>query len=286
MQFLRRYSARPATPADRNAVLTLTRYEERVHLHLDWRPVDDWLGEQPFWLVERGSKVVGALACPADMPEAAWVRLLAVAAGHAEADIWAEAWPRVQADLRAQNVPTLAALSLEPWSQRLYAAAGFKRTHDVVVLTRPVSNPLNVAALRESAAIRPAEPADHAAIIHIDQTAFQPPWRLSAGMLQLAIRQAENLTVAEVNGQIIGFQLTTPSRAGAHLARLGVLPAWQGRGVGRALVARLIRDCQQKRRGEITVNTQNTNATSLAVYQRLGFRLNGVRFPVFQHFLT
>lgn len=284
MQFLRRYSARPATLADRNAVLALTRYEERVHLHLDWKPVDDWLGQAPFWLVERGSKVVGALACPADMPEAAWVRLLAVASGHTEADIWAEAWPRAQADLRAQAVPTLAALSLEAWSQRLYTAAGFKRTHDVVVLTRPVSNPLQTASLRQNVLIRPAEPADHEAIIHIDQTAFQPPWRLSAGMLRLALLQAENLTVAELDGQMLGFQLTTPSRAGAHLARLGVLPAWQGKGVGRALVARLIRDCQQKRRGEITVNTQNTNATSLAVYQRLGFRLNGVRFPVFQHF--
>lgn len=285
MQFLRRYTARSATSADRNAVLALTRYEERVHLHLDWKPIDDWLGNQSFWLVERGPRVVGALACPADTPDVAWVRLLAVAAGHAEADIWAEAWPHVQAELRAQRVPALAALSLEQWSNRLYTALGFKRTHDVVVLTRPMAAPLNTAILRDTAYVRAAEPADHDTIIHIDQTAFQPPWRLSAAMLRLAIVQAENLTVAEMDGQVVGFQLTTPSRAGAHLARLAVLPGWQGKGIGRALVGRLVRDCQQKRRGEITVNTQNTNATSLAVYQRLGFRLNGVRFPVFQHLL-
>jgi L-amino acid N-acyltransferase YncA len=33
---------------------------------------------------------------------------------------------------------------------------------------------------------------------------------------------------------------------------------------------------------ELTVNTQDSNAASLNVYQRLGFQLSGTRFPVFQ----
>ena len=33
---------------------------------------------------------------------------------------------------------------------------------------------------------------------------------------------------------------------------------------------------------ELTVNTQDSNAASLNIYQRLGFQLSGTRFPVFQ----
>jgi len=90
------------------------------------------------------------------------------------------------------------------------------------------------------------------------------------------------ITVAEVEGQLIGYQLSTPSRSGAHLARLAVLPEWQGRNIGTALAAYMIDHYQGRGADELTVNTQDSNTASLHVYERLGFQLNGTRFPVFQ----
>src|ERR1700693_4700505 len=72
-----RITIRPAIPSDRNALMALMRYEPNVHSHLDWKPAEDWLGSQPYLVAERGKRVIGALACPPDPPDAAWLRLFA-----------------------------------------------------------------------------------------------------------------------------------------------------------------------------------------------------------------
>lgn len=282
MLFARPLTARPAAPADRYAIQTLARYELHVHAHLDWKPVEDWLGQSPFWVAERGTRVVGALACPPDLPDCAWLRLFAAAEGVDAAAVWNLLWPAACAELVQHHVPMVAALSLEAWTEPLYQAAGFERTHDVVVLSRPPEAEQPAARPPAGAQLRAAEPADLAGIVAADTQAFAAPWQLAPEMIRLALAQAEYVSVAERAGVIVGYQLTTPSRAGAHLARLAVSPACQGHGLGQALVADLIAYYGRRGGREITVNTQHNNAASLAVYQRLGFQLTGTRFPVYQ----
>lgn len=285
MFFARTLKARPATPADRSAVQALCRAEERVHMHLDWRPVEDWLGEQPFVLVERGGRGVAALACPPDLPDVAWVRLLALADGLSALEAWALLWPVAQAELRRRQIPSVAALNLEPWSAELYEQAGLTRTHDVVVLSRTVGRaaPLMLGHTSTMLKVRRATPAEYATIIQIDTAAFTPPWQLSSAMLRLAIAQADYVTVAEaLNGELVGYQLSTASRGNSHLARLASLPRAQGQGVGSALMADLIAHYEALGGRELTVNTQHNNHASLAVYQKFGYSLTGARFPVYQ----
>jgi ribosomal-protein-alanine N-acetyltransferase len=133
-----------------------------------------------------------------------------------------------------------------------------------------------------AAAIRAARPSDYEAVTATDIAAFEPPWQMSAAVLYDAILRADLISVAEVEGQIVGYQLTTPSQFGAHLARLAVLPGWQGHGIGGGLVRHLVEYANQRGYREVTVNTQDTNAASLAVYRRLGFRRTGTRYPVYQ----
>jgi ribosomal protein S18 acetylase RimI-like enzyme len=130
--------------------------------------------------------------------------------------------------------------------------------------------------------VRPARAEDYPAIIATDTAAFGPPWQMSGELLGLAIHRADYLTVAEHSGVLVGFQLATPGHQGAHLARLAVQPEHQGRGIGAALVAEMLDHYHRRGAREITVNTQDTNTASLALYQRLGFTLNGLRFPVYQ----
>jgi ribosomal-protein-alanine N-acetyltransferase len=283
MLFSRPLTTRLATPEDRNAVQTLTRYEERVHLHLDWKPVEDWLGAEPFLVLERGRKMVAALACPPDRPDIAWLRLLVVAEGVEVRQAWQRLWPEAEAGLRRLQVTGIAALSLDDWTRPLYESGGLQPTHAVVVLSRPPR--LAVPRPRQAARIRAATALDTEAIVETDTAAFAPPWQLSAEMIRLAVHQAEYLSVAESEGQVVGYQLTTPSRTGAHLARLAVRPEQQGRGLGEALVHDLIEHLNQRGGRELTVNTQDNNRASLTVYQRLGFELTGARFPVYQRAL-
>lgn len=282
MWFSRSLTARPATLEDRPALQTLARYETRVHAHLDWKPVEDWLGRQPFVVAERGSRLVGALACPPDEADTAWLRFFGVVEGVAADKAWDLLWPLGRDGLARIGLRQAAALSLEPWTAPLYAAAGFRNTHSVVVLSRPADAASPPEVPDPALSFRPAEAGDLEAIARVDAAAFQPPWRLSVEMLRLALGQAEYVSVAEQSGDVIGYQLSTPGRHGAHLARLAVCPERQGRGVGRALVRDLIAFYERRGGREITVNTQDDNAASLAVYRRLGFTLTGACFPVYQ----
>lgn len=274
------FSLRPASPADREAVAALTRRAHRVHAHLDWQPAEDWLGTQPFLLLEDGHLPVAALACPPDPPDTAWIRLLALGSHSAAADWWNRLWPAARESLEVLDVKGAAVLSLAGWIDAYCRPAGFAQTHEVVVLSRESRSLPGFAS--SPAELRPAGPADGTAVIAADTRAFAPPWQHSAALLGRAIERAEYLTVAEVAGRVVGYQLTTPGAHGAHLARLAVLPEWQGRGIGAALVADMLTHYAQQGAPEITVNTQSSNTASLRLYQRLGFAATGARFPVYQ----
>ena len=277
--FRRTLTARAANPADQAAIAALSRFEDRVHVHLDWQSAEDWLGAQPFLVAERSNHLMGVLACPPAPPDTAWVRVFALRGNTSPEEVWQLLWPRARAALEAMGTEQVAGLSLDDWIDPLYLSSGFKQTHSVVVLTRPADPAPQVTC---PARIRPATSADHEAIVSVDSAAFRPPWQISAAIARRAIALACWLTVAEIDGQIVGYQLTTPMPSGAHLARLAVQPEWQGQGVGAALVAEMIEACRRQGARELTVNTQDTNAASLAVYQRLGYRRNGMCYPVYQ----
>lgn len=268
---------------------TLIQFERYVHAHLDWKPAEDWLGRQPYLLAERRRRLIGALACPPDPPHTAWLRLFAAADEVARGDMWNLLWPPAVNELRAQGVRVAAAICLDPWVGDLCQAAGFTETHGVVVLARPKGPaPAGDSAEHHSPGVtmRPARREDWAAIARTDLAAFAAPWQMSAEVVQDAIGHADWLTVAEVEGQVVGYQLATPGQGGAHLARLAVQPAWQGQGIGAALVRNLLDYAHRRNYREVTVNTQDTNAASLSVYQRLGFRQTGIRYPVYQLTVT
>ena len=278
----RQITIRPAVPADRNGISALIRYEPHVHSHLDWKPAEDWLGTQPYLVAERGRRIVGALACPPDPPNAAWLRLFAAVGDSGPAAVWDLLWPEARSALIHNGVRLAAALGLEEWFGPVCLRAGFQKTHSVVVLARhraPLEQPVGPPS---PVHVREARPADYDAIAATDLAAFTPPWQMSARLMSQAIPLADVITVAEVDHQIVGYQLTTPSQQGAHLARLAVLPAWQGNGIGKALVRHLIEHYNRRGIRELTVNTQDTNTASLSVYRALGFVQTGSSYPVFQ----
>jgi ribosomal protein S18 acetylase RimI-like enzyme len=88
-------------------------------------------------------------------------------------------------------------------------------------------------------------------------------------------------TVAENEKGIIGYQLSTGSGQRAHLARLAVHPAVQGKGAGRALLNDLFMYLIQTGVPRLSVNTQSDNQVSLSLYQRMGFVRTGEQYPVY-----
>ena len=97
-----------------------------------------------------------------------------------------------------------------------------------------------------------------------------------------AITQASSASLIEDQGEVLGYQITTSSPFGAHLARLAVQPSHQREGLGTALVNDAIESIQQIGLGQLSVNTQEKNTSSRRLYEKLGFRTTGKEFPVFE----
>jgi ribosomal protein S18 acetylase RimI-like enzyme len=80
--------------------------------------------------------------------------------------------------------------------------------------------------------------------------------------------------VAESEEKIVGFIFYTPFRDDAVLIlALGVLPEYQGCGVGKALVLQVEQFAREEGRSQVLVVTTNDNLLALTFYQRQGFQL-------------
>jgi ribosomal-protein-alanine N-acetyltransferase len=174
----------------------------------------------------------------------------------------------------------VAAILLQDWLEEILLPSGFTSHQSIIMLEREGS--LAGMSVAAEVSIRAMMPFDLPAVAEVDAAAFEILWQNSLPALERAYPQAIITTVAEVDDKIIGYQISTRNPYGVHLARLAVLPTSQGQGVGYGLVADLIHQAGQRGLSRITVNTQSDNATSRALYQRMGFHETGERYPVYQ----
>lgn len=265
---------------DRRAVLSLFNRSYRTQIHLDWFEPDAWLDTQPplTWTAWQGSRLVALLGMSEPLRGASWIRMLAVET-HVDAHaVLGQLWRHIQPELLAANIEQAAILLMHDWVGEYVEALGFHPFDQVVTMrraTHDVPSPIESRFF-----VRSFTPNELSTIIRIDQTAFSAPWQMSATEIRQSERLASPLTVATLSGEIVGYQLATHYYDEAHLARLAVLPQYQGQGVGAALVYDLIQRFARRGIYSITVNTQLTNIHSQRLYRRFGFERTGYDLPV------
>lgn len=273
-------SLRPAMEEDRSRLANLLHFETHVHRHLDWRRPLDWLGHDPYFVLESGDRLSAALACPPDPPGVAWVRIFAVDTRLDPAEAWASLWPQTRQRLIELGAETVAAIPLQDWFLKILAKSRFQHVHNVVVLDWRGKE--KAEAKDSLLVIRRMTEADLEGVYEVDRAAFTPLWQNSLEAVEMAFGQSGYATLIESDGEIVAYQISTRSSQGLHLARLATDPKHQSRGLGTALV----RDVQaqtSRNMDRLTVNTQDINTPSLALYKKLGFEFTGEHFPVYQH---
>ena len=276
---------RPAGLQDRQAISSLVFYENHAHRHLDWRHPLDWLGSPYFWLMEENGRALAALACPPDPPGIAWVRLFAFGGQVSAVEAWSSLWELARGEIARRGGAQVGVIAMQGWMRELLARTEFDRLQSVVMLEwkgRPVLSP----SLPTGVSLRPLAESDLPAAEQVDAEAFDPLWHISLDNLRRAFSQAIVATVIESQGRLLGYQLSTGKPLGAHLARLAVRKEAQGFGLGAALVADLLGQMRRRGAGLITVNTQNDNHASLAVYRKMGFLRTGEEYPVFRYYVN
>ncbi|UCD42409.1 MAG: GNAT family N-acetyltransferase [Chloroflexota bacterium] len=277
-----KHSIRPANINDHKQLANLIHFGTLVHRHLDWRPPLEWIGHTPFLVLEEENRLVAALACPPDPPSVVWLRLFVAYDEKYLKTGWSQLWPAALEELPQNPDPLIAAIPLQSWFETLLKSSNFQPTTDVVMLIWdsgeiPSEHPC------PDITIRPMNVDDLTKVEILDQSSFGSLWHNSRTSLEFAFNQAAIATVAEIDGSIVGYQISTAMQMGGHLARLATHPDYQRQGIGCSILRDLLIQFKQRGASRITVNTQEDNLASIALYENAGFTRTGETYPVYQY---
>jgi ribosomal protein S18 acetylase RimI-like enzyme len=276
------YQIRPCAVDDLSSLERFLKGDIFAHQHLDWRSALQWAQQQPFWLLENKQGIQAILAAPVDPPGIAWVRLFACARSQRITEAWKLLFEPVKACLTSSDSPTIAALTMNDWFAELVLRQGFHHLQDIIILSWRASK-TQPPQLPSGVVLRPMTQTDISMVEQLDQAAFYPLWQNSFPTLHGALIQPVYATILELKGQPVGYQITTTRHDSAHLVRLAVKPDFQRSGLGQVLVEDMLAHFYRQSILHITVNTQDDNYQSQALYQKLGFEKTGEYFSVFKY---
>lgn len=152
-----------------------------------------------------------------------------------------------------------------------FERAGFEPQEQLHLLAHDLVDIPEGAAVR----LRRAWPLDRADALAVDGAAFPAFWRLDRGGLRDAIgaTSVARFRVGVDRRAVVGYAVTGRSGRRGYLQRLAVHPDHEGLGFGRTLVVDGLRWLAARGAEQAVVNTQSGNERALALYQKLGFRL-------------
>jgi len=274
---------RPGVPSDWLHLSWLIETSHRVYTHWGNESLRQLLAGPGAVLWYEGRALRGALLVDVQPRGVGEARLLAV---HDDADLTSFAgavFPLLERRLARSQTRWLSFSNPERWLLDLLVARGYALKDRVVTYLRPGTDLRSGgnAAVR----VQPALPEHLPGMLTVDAAAFEAFWRLDDRALRRALDEEAYVLVAlgtpplRARGDrnpeaVIGYLVADVWEARAHIVRLAVAPEYQGRGVATRLIAEVLRlmtaDGAVR---EVTVNTQETNARSRGLYERLGFAL-------------
>ncbi len=194
--------------------------------------------------------------------------------------------------LLARLADTVAPYALQVWAhgdlpaaRSLAGRAGLHRVRELWRLQRSLAEPLPEPVYPPDVTVRTFAPgADEAAWLAVNAAAFADhPEQRSVTADGLAQRMAQpdfdsgGFFLAERDGQLVGSHWTKV-HPGAHGAEptgevyvLGVDPAAQGLGLGKALALTGLRHLADKGLPAVMLYVEGANPSAVALYSRLGF---------------
>jgi ribosomal-protein-alanine N-acetyltransferase len=121
--------------------------------------------------------------------------------------------------------------------------------------------------------VRSAVASDLPAVRAVDAEAFgAEAWTAAAWQREWDGGPAmRHLTVAVVEGRVVGFGVLSTVADVADLHRVGVVPGCRRRGLGIALVESLIAEARRRGCVRMLLEVEDSNKAAVALYDRLDF---------------
>jgi ribosomal protein S18 acetylase RimI-like enzyme len=171
--------------------------------------------------------------------------------------------------LAAQGVQRVLTGALHHGELRAFAEAGFVEHERLHLLRHDLRD---LPSGRADVRLRRAWRRDLPEVLAIDAEAFEQHWTLDRRGIDDAVRATptSRFRVAVADG-VAGYAITGRAMERGYLQRLAVAPAKHRQGIGTALVADGLRWLRRNGATAAVVNTQESNAGALELYEATGF---------------
>jgi [ribosomal protein S18]-alanine N-acetyltransferase len=120
--------------------------------------------------------------------------------------------------------------------------------------------------------IRPVHLAtDMAALLTMEEKCFEDLWRYDSTIFHDIAATLPYFVVAELNGQVVGYQFNAVDEESGYLIRIAVHPSVNRQGIGTRLMAKAVRFFQREQVTRILLNTQEDNYHAHRLYEWFDF---------------
>jgi [ribosomal protein S18]-alanine N-acetyltransferase len=116
---------------------------------------------------------------------------------------------------------------------------------------------------------------DMPTVLAIESGSFEFPWTEEEFIRCLRQRDCIGM-VAEQNEEVVGFMIYELHKTRIHVLSFAVAPESRRRGVGKAMMDKLVSKLAYQRRNKILLEVRETNLDAQLFFRQIGFRATGV----------
>ena len=121
-------------------------------------------------------------------------------------------------------------------------------------------------------ALRPMRLQDIPAVASLEQELFPiVAWPLELFFDEFAQTETRHYLVAEDNGGLIGYCGVMVLGSTADIQTIGVLPQYEGRGIGTRMLTRMLDEARRRGAAETLLEVREDNPRARRLYERFGF---------------
>jgi [ribosomal protein S18]-alanine N-acetyltransferase len=126
--------------------------------------------------------------------------------------------------------------------------------------------------------LRSMNVADIGAVHTLERRLFPvDAWPVQMFHDELAQSQTRHYLVAEISGQIVGYAGLMCIEPVADVQTIAVVPEFEGRGIGSALLTELIEESRRRHAADVLLEVRADNPRAQDLYRRFGFEQIHVR---------
>ena len=272
------FAARVATSSEIRAAQQMIEQVSRVYVNMRPGLLREYVHSSMCWVTGEPDAIHGFMMAEMRPFSVAAITAAVISNGRGVASYIDALLPLVEHTVQQHGAATLVHVGYAPWLTHYLGRRGFFERETVITYGWD-RHPVTVTGNR-AVTVRAADHHDLVDVVMLDERIFGPVWHKRATEFENVLNRAFDFSVAEWNGQIVGYRWSDKSGDHGHLSRLAVRPDWEGRGVGTRLLTETLVAMVNAGVAWITLNTQEGNLRSRMLYERHGFRLVDHRVAV------